>query len=75
MEEDFQGEQNLGYHRLYNNLKRNEDVVQELSVFVKERINVEDELLKFLTKNLNRVCSTFNGYSPLFFLGEHVYFK
>lgn len=52
---EFQGDKNLGYNRLYGNLKRNEDVVQELSVFVKERISVEDELLKFLNKNLNRV--------------------
>jgi hypothetical protein len=56
---EFQGEKNLGYSRLYGNLKRNEDVVQELSVFVKERISAEEELLKFLTKNLSRVGAFF----------------
>ncbi|KAI6184307.1 FCH domain only protein 2 [Aphelenchoides bicaudatus] len=53
----FWGEQNLGYYRLYANLKRNEDAIQELNIFVKERIQIEDELLKFLNKNLHRVNS------------------
>lgn len=40
---------------LYENLKRGEDTLQDLSVFVKERISLEEETLRFLTKNLNRV--------------------
>lgn len=55
----FQGDQNIGYYRLYANLKRNEDAVQELNIFVKERIGIEDELLKFLNKNLHRVSWMF----------------
>jgi hypothetical protein len=54
----FQGENHIGYYRLYANLKRNEDAVHELNIFVKERIGIEDELLKVLNKNLHRVSWT-----------------
>ncbi|KAH7727193.1 protein F56D12.6 [Aphelenchoides avenae] len=61
--ECFWGDKHIGYHVLYENLKKGEADCQEFSTFVKERINIEDDLLKVLTKNLNRVNSyvTANG--------------
>lgn len=52
----FQGDKHVGYHVLYENLKRGEDSVQELSTFVKDRISLEEDILKYLNKSIIRVC-------------------
>ncbi|CAD5211590.1 unnamed protein product [Bursaphelenchus okinawaensis] len=56
--EHFWGDRHIGFHVLYENIKKGEDNVQDLSIFVKERISLEEETLKFLQKNINRV----NGF-------------
>uniref|UniRef100_A0A915EGG6 F-BAR domain only protein 2 n=1 Tax=Ditylenchus dipsaci TaxID=166011 RepID=A0A915EGG6_9BILA len=61
--EHFWGEKHIGYHVLYENLKKGEDTVHELGTFVKERISMEDDMLKSLNKSINRVGNfvSFNG--------------
>lgn len=62
--EKLQGEKHIGYHALYENLKKGEDCCQELATFVKERINLEEDLLKFLNKSLIRVSiGVFNEFN------------
>uniref|UniRef100_A0A183CCB8 F-BAR domain-containing protein n=1 Tax=Globodera pallida TaxID=36090 RepID=A0A183CCB8_GLOPA len=55
---NFWGDKHIGYNVLYENMKKGEESVHELLTFLKERINVEDDLLKSLGKSLHRV----NGY-------------
>ncbi|KAI6172033.1 FCH domain only protein 2 [Aphelenchoides besseyi] len=51
----FWGERHIGYHALYENLKRNENAVEELNLFIKEHVNFHDVLLKHLGRSVNRV--------------------
>uniref|UniRef100_A0A7E4VJ99 MHD domain-containing protein n=1 Tax=Panagrellus redivivus TaxID=6233 RepID=A0A7E4VJ99_PANRE len=53
--EHFWGDRHAGYHVLYENLKKGEDAVQELSTFVKDRISLEEDLHKSLNKSLMRI--------------------
>ncbi|VDK67391.1 unnamed protein product [Litomosoides sigmodontis] len=46
----FWGQKHHGYHVLYENLKHEEESVQELAQFVKERATYEEEWNKFLNK-------------------------
>ncbi|EJW84373.1 hypothetical protein WUBG_04715 [Wuchereria bancrofti] len=48
--EHFWGEKHHGYHVLYENLKHEEESVQELAQFIKERAAYEEEWNKFLNK-------------------------
>ncbi|VDO24725.1 unnamed protein product [Onchocerca flexuosa] len=47
-----QGQRHHGYHVLYENLKHEEESVQELAQFVKERAAYEEEWHKFLNKSI-----------------------
>lgn len=51
----FQGQKHHGYHVLYENLKHEEESVQELAQFVKERATYEEEWNKFLNKCIAKV--------------------
>ncbi|KAM3719262.1 F-BAR domain only protein [Dirofilaria immitis] len=46
----FWGEKHHGYYVLYENLKHEEESVQELAQFIKERATYEEEWNKFLNK-------------------------
>ncbi|OZC11321.1 hypothetical protein X798_01737 [Onchocerca flexuosa] len=48
----FWGQRHHGYHVLYENLKHEEESVQELAQFVKERAAYEEEWHKFLNKSI-----------------------
>ncbi|VDK61231.1 unnamed protein product [Onchocerca ochengi] len=48
----FWGQKHHGYHVLYENLKHEEESVQELAQFVKERAAYEEEWHKFLNKSI-----------------------
>ncbi|EFO25465.2 hypothetical protein LOAG_03024 [Loa loa] len=48
--EHFWGQKHHGYHVLYENLKHEEESVQEFAQFVKERAAYEEEWNKFLSK-------------------------
>lgn len=50
-----QGQKHHGYHVLYENLKHEEESVQELAQFVKERATYEEEWNKFLNKCIAKV--------------------
>jgi hypothetical protein len=52
---ELQGDRHHGFFILYGHVKKNEDTLRELILFIKERISIEDEVLKFMNKNLNRV--------------------
>jgi hypothetical protein len=45
----------MGYHVLYENMKRGEDMVSEFANFIRERVLFEEEALKFLNKNVSKV--------------------
>ncbi|KAL3102015.1 hypothetical protein niasHS_003424 [Heterodera schachtii] len=55
---NFWGDKHIGYSVLYENMKKGEESVHELLTFLKERVNMEDDLFKSLGKSLHRV----NGY-------------
>jgi hypothetical protein len=59
--EHFWGEKHVGYHVLYENLKKGEDTVQEFSTFVKDRISLEEDIFKYLNKSLIRVNQYINN--------------
>uniref|UniRef100_A0A914YGR4 F-BAR domain-containing protein n=1 Tax=Panagrolaimus superbus TaxID=310955 RepID=A0A914YGR4_9BILA len=59
--EHFWGEKHIGYNTLYENLKRGEDSVQELSSFVKDRISLEEDIFKSLNKSLIKVNQYVNN--------------
>lgn len=50
-----QGQKHHGYHVLYENLKHEEESVQELAQFVKDRATYEEEWNKFLNKCITKV--------------------
>lgn len=60
----FQGEKHHGYHVLYENLKHEEDSVQELAQFLKERASFEEETTKFYSKCIARVRARWKIFRP-----------
>ncbi|KAI6242960.1 FCH domain only protein 2 [Aphelenchoides fujianensis] len=60
----FWGDRHIGYHVLYDNLKRNEQAIDELNLFVKDNISIQDDFLKFLGKTVNRLNSFIANNGP-----------
>ncbi|KAF7635169.1 hypothetical protein Mgra_00005455 [Meloidogyne graminicola] len=59
----FWGEKHIGYNVLYDHMKKGQDAVHELFNFIKERISMEDDILKCLGRHLTKVntYTTNNG--------------
>lgn len=51
----FWGDKHHGFQVLYENTKKGEESAQELSIFIKERLQLEDEYSKMLVKSMNKV--------------------
>uniref|UniRef100_A0A8R1DVA1 F-BAR domain only protein 2 n=1 Tax=Caenorhabditis japonica TaxID=281687 RepID=A0A8R1DVA1_CAEJA len=51
----FWGEKHHGFQVLQENLKKSEDTVSEMAHFVKERLALEDEYVKALSRSVNKI--------------------
>ncbi|PAV85088.1 hypothetical protein WR25_04508 [Diploscapter pachys] len=61
----FWGDKHHGFQVLYENTKKGEESAQELSIFIKERLQLEDEYSKMLVKSMNKVSSFVSSGSAL----------
>jgi len=71
----FKGEKCIGYNVLYDNMKKGEETVQEFVNFLKERIGMEEDILKCLGKNLNKVYKIFFDKNKLQNLDQYIHIK